>query len=137
MLHHLEGGFCPRAHNLNRDEIYRFVRSKDPSGLISKKLIGWTGESDVQYEASNQAWNGRAFECYFCHKSFGALNSLNQHLNSGARTCSLTSTPNYPFAFVDITQIVRICTTARSLTAGGISERSLPSSIIWKASHVE
>ncbi len=85
LVHHLERGSCPYASDLNRDEIYRFVRSKDPNGLISKKLIGWKGESNVTYQVSGRAWNGDAWECYFCHRGFGTATSLEQHLNSNAR----------------------------------------------------
>ncbi|KAK1830091.1 hypothetical protein QBC39DRAFT_117082 [Podospora conica] len=85
MVHHLERGGCSGAPRLNRDEIYRFVRSRDPSGIISKKLIGWTGEEDVTYEANNRAWNGSGYECYLCHKEFSLLQGLNQHLNSAVR----------------------------------------------------
>lgn len=63
--------------------MYRLVRGKDPCGLISKNLIGWTGSA--QYEASDRAWNGAAYECYLCHRAFNLLAGLNQHLNSPKR----------------------------------------------------
>ena len=63
MVHHVEHGSCPNARFLSHDDIYRFVRSTEPSGLISKKLIGWKGGDD-QYEATYRAWNGDAWECY-------------------------------------------------------------------------
>jgi len=85
MVHHLEGGSCPSAPSLDRDTIYRIVRSKDPSGVISKKLIGWKGDSESKYEATNKAWNGAAWECYFCPKTFSRRAGLNMHLNSPAR----------------------------------------------------
>jgi len=83
VTHHLETGACPNAGGLNRDGLYRVVRSKDPQGLVSKKLIRWTGS--CSYEASASSWNGNAYECYFCHRTFGRLPSLNQHLNSPTR----------------------------------------------------
>ncbi|KAM4054416.1 putative zinc finger protein [Hirsutella rhossiliensis] len=52
LTHHLEARACSDAWDLNRDAIYRFVRGKDPCGLISKNLIGWTGSAE--YEASNR-----------------------------------------------------------------------------------
>ncbi|KAK4166941.1 hypothetical protein QBC43DRAFT_231628 [Cladorrhinum sp. PSN259] len=94
MTHHLESGKCPKASFANRDQVYRFIRSKDPHGVISKKLIGWYGSGHVDYEATDQAWNGRAFECYFCHREFGSLYSLNQHLNSPAHQQPLYHCPN-------------------------------------------
>lgn len=41
---HVESGSCPKASNINRDQLYKFIRTKDPEGRISKKLIGWTGQ---------------------------------------------------------------------------------------------
>ncbi|KND90257.1 PR domain zinc finger protein 16, partial [Tolypocladium ophioglossoides CBS 100239] len=54
LTHHLESGGCPDAPRLNRDQIYKLVRSKDPNGLISKNLIGWTGS--CRYEATGKTW---------------------------------------------------------------------------------
>ncbi|KAK3380137.1 hypothetical protein B0T24DRAFT_590631 [Lasiosphaeria ovina] len=35
---HIESGSCRAAPHLNRDEVYRFVRLKDPDGVISKNM---------------------------------------------------------------------------------------------------
>ncbi|KAF4509413.1 hypothetical protein G6O67_003589 [Ophiocordyceps sinensis] len=59
LAHHLESASCPNASGLGRDGLYRFVRSKDPQGLISKNLIEWTGSS--HYEADSGAWNGNGY----------------------------------------------------------------------------
>lgn len=83
VVHHLERGACPNTNNMDRNSLYRFVRAKDPNGLISKKLIGWHEEEP--YVATSQAWNGYDYECYFCHRLFGKLESLNQHLQSPVR----------------------------------------------------
>ncbi|KAB5540315.1 hypothetical protein GE09DRAFT_1245347 [Coniochaeta sp. 2T2.1] len=80
VAHHIETGACPNAQNIHRDEMYKFIRSKDPQGLISKKLIGWTGSAS--YQATDRTWNGQSYECYFCHREFGKLQSLQQHLSS-------------------------------------------------------
>ncbi|KAI1407043.1 hypothetical protein F5Y13DRAFT_195794 [Hypoxylon sp. FL1857] len=92
LAHHLEGGSCKQASFLNRDEVYKVVRSKDPTGVISKKLIGWHGSSS--YEATDSTWNGSSYECYFCHRAFRNLNSLNQHLNSPIHQQALYHCPN-------------------------------------------
>ncbi|KAI6090150.1 hypothetical protein F4821DRAFT_256299 [Hypoxylon rubiginosum] len=92
LAHHLEGGGCSRAPFLNRDEVYKVVRQKDPSGLISKKLIGWDGSPT--YKATAMAWNGSAYECYFCHREFRQINSLDQHLSSPAHQQALYHCPN-------------------------------------------
>ena len=83
MTHHLEYSYCPNASHLTRDDIYRFARSRDPQGTYTKKPIGWT--SSPTYEATSKAWNGYAWECYFCHRKFSSLAGLNQHLNSPTR----------------------------------------------------
>ncbi|KAI8960749.1 hypothetical protein F5Y11DRAFT_252827 [Daldinia sp. FL1419] len=92
LAHHLERGGCSRASGLNRDVIYRAVRAKDPTGMISKKLIGW--HSSTTYEATSQTWNGLAWECYFCHREFSNIGGLNQHLNSSAHQQALYHCPN-------------------------------------------
>ncbi|KAK3485346.1 uncharacterized protein B0T23DRAFT_45929 [Neurospora hispaniola] len=94
MTHHLESGSCRNAPSLNRDSIYQFVRSKDPSGLISKKLIGWEGTSQNTYACTDRAWNGYRWECYLCHKGFNTSHGLNQHLNSPAHQQNLYHCPN-------------------------------------------
>lgn len=86
LTHHLERGACPQAQGLSRDEMYRFIRRKDPDGLISKKLIGWHGTPS--YEATSRAWNGFGYECYLCSRNFSTLAGLNQHLNSPVRKYS-------------------------------------------------
>ncbi|KAK0732129.1 hypothetical protein B0H67DRAFT_94285 [Lasiosphaeris hirsuta] len=91
--HHLESGSCPKARGLNCDEVYRIVRSKDPHGIIAKRLIGWTGDSDT-YEATDRAWNGSEWECYFCHRCFSSIIALNQHMNSPAHRQELYHCPN-------------------------------------------
>ena len=32
--------------------------------------------------ATERAWNGLYYECYLCHRTFGSLDALNQHLDS-------------------------------------------------------
>lgn len=93
LVHHLESGRCPKAP-LNRDKLYQAVRSRDPTGLISKKLLGWSGSPS--YEASEKAWNpsAQAFQCYLCGRLFGQLKSLNQHLSSPAHQQKLYHCPN-------------------------------------------
>ncbi|EMR67222.1 putative zinc finger protein [Eutypa lata UCREL1] len=92
LSHHLESGSCPKAPSLDRDMVYKLVRSKDPNGIVSKKLIGWHGSS--KYEATGQAWNGSAWECYFCHRDFNTKTGLDQHLNSPIHQQNLYHCPN-------------------------------------------
>ncbi|KAK1759098.1 hypothetical protein QBC47DRAFT_293087 [Echria macrotheca] len=91
LTHHLETGSCSRARNIDRQAVYSIVRARDPRGAISKKLLTWEGDSD--YEATGESWNGEFYECYLCHREFGKLQGLNQHLNSPAHQQSLYHCP--------------------------------------------
>ncbi|CAI6094784.1 unnamed protein product, partial [Clonostachys chloroleuca] len=90
---HLESGRCPRAPGLNRDETYRFVRDKDPYGVITKKLIGWKGT--VHYEVGDTCWNGHAYQCNLCRHEFNSLYALSQHVNSPRHQQVLYHCPNH------------------------------------------
>lgn len=85
VTHHVERDSCPNARNINRDELYKLIRAKDPGGRISKNLVRWNASSHYE-EATDNAWNGFAWECYFCHREFNSSASLNQHLSSPFRT---------------------------------------------------
>ncbi|TQV97072.1 hypothetical protein V2A60_000283 [Cordyceps javanica] len=54
LVHHLESGCCPRAP-LSRDTLYEAVRRRDPDGVISKKLLTWTGSAS--YKATEKTWS--------------------------------------------------------------------------------
>ncbi|KAK4212950.1 hypothetical protein QBC37DRAFT_441074 [Rhypophila decipiens] len=92
MVHHLEAGSCPVAKNLSRDQVYRFVRQKDPTGIISKKLIGWTGEPS--YEVTSKSWDGDCYRCVLCQRGFGSVRSLQAHLDSPFHKQALYHCPN-------------------------------------------
>ncbi|EJP61119.1 zinc finger protein [Beauveria bassiana ARSEF 2860] len=93
LVHHLEGGFCSKAP-LSRDTLYEAVRRRDPNGIISKKLLTWTGSTS--YEATEKASNSAvdAYQCYLCARLFGKLASLNQHLGSPIHQRKLYHCPN-------------------------------------------
>ncbi|KAF2191199.1 hypothetical protein K469DRAFT_732670 [Zopfia rhizophila CBS 207.26] len=84
VTHHLESGSCPNARTLNRDIIFREIRKRDPGHLITKKLLTWNRESSSSITVTERCWNGSCYECYLCHREFGSLNALNQHVNSPA-----------------------------------------------------
>ncbi|KAI0132015.1 hypothetical protein BJ170DRAFT_227397 [Xylariales sp. AK1849] len=92
LCHHLETGCCTKAPSVNRDQVYRLVRSKDPTGIIAKNLIGWHGSPT--YEADGRSWNGGGYECYLCHQAFSRLSGLNQHLGSPIHQQALYHCPN-------------------------------------------
>jgi hypothetical protein len=93
LVHHLERGSCTKAP-LSRDKLYQVVCQRDPNGIISKKLLTWSGT--ISYEATEKAWNHRvgAYECYLCHRPFGKLASLNQHLSSPTHQQKLYHCPD-------------------------------------------
>ncbi|KAJ5333021.1 zinc finger protein [Penicillium brevicompactum] len=80
--HHLETGACPNARHATRESIHRAISQLDPTGIITKKQIGWHDERNSTYSATDAAFNGRHWICYFCSKGFGTRDSLNKHLNS-------------------------------------------------------
>ncbi|GIZ37973.1 hypothetical protein CKM354_000140000 [Cercospora kikuchii] len=84
VAHHLETGACPAARNLNRETIYKIINERDTRGAITNKQLTWHEEENAELVASNASWNGYAFECYLCHRDFGTLRALNQHLSSPA-----------------------------------------------------
>lgn len=79
---------------MNRDTLYKAVRCRDPTGIISKKLLTWSGTTS--YQATKKAWNAaaEAYQCYLCGRDFGKLTSLNQHLNSPVHQQKLYHCPN-------------------------------------------
>lgn len=93
LVHHLDRGSCSKAP-LNRDKLYEAVRRRDPNSVISKKLLTWSGTTS--YEATERTWNCfvEAYECYLCHRLFGKLASLNQHLSSPIHQQKLYHCPN-------------------------------------------
>ncbi|KAJ4269925.1 hypothetical protein NW762_001596 [Fusarium torreyae] len=82
LSHHLERGACPRAP-MNRDKLYRFVKIRDPAGVISNRDVEWAGEKTYTINP-RAAWNpwAKAYECYLCHKLYNTLHALKQHLES-------------------------------------------------------
>ncbi|KAK8101672.1 hypothetical protein PG999_012046 [Apiospora kogelbergensis] len=94
MTHHLESGACPKASKVNRDTLYKFVRSKDPGGVFTKNLVGYQGST--YYEANEQSYNPYrgGYQCYLCHSLFSSLQGLTQHLNSPTHQQPLYHCPN-------------------------------------------
>jgi hypothetical protein len=84
---HLESGRCPSAPKLNRDQLYKIIRAKDPQGVLTKQLIGWAGcfATTYEYLATEETFNGRQYECYICNREFPTLPTLTAHINSETR----------------------------------------------------
>jgi transcription elongation factor Elf1 len=92
LIAHAESGGC--VSGVTRREIDRSVVAADINGVITehRRIMGPAGVSvypfdqDTKYQATEHAWNGRAFECYLCHRTFRQLKDLNAHLGSSAHT---------------------------------------------------
>ena len=91
--HHLETGSCPNARGVNRETIFKALRDRDRDGIITKNLLEWhEGESSTW--SPNQAWNGRGYECYLCHRQFRGTPDLEKHLKSPVHMQNIYHCPN-------------------------------------------
>lgn len=89
LLLHLESGTCPSG--ATRHLIDKHVTERDRNHIITNtsRLIQYPDGSylprtEPQYWATQRSWNGCAYECVLCHREYGALASLDQHLRSPA-----------------------------------------------------
>ncbi|RDB19494.1 hypothetical protein Hypma_013457 [Hypsizygus marmoreus] len=83
LILHLESGSC--RSGVDRDRINYEVCRLDTDNVItdpSRLLTGPAASQEVKYYATDAAWNGSAYECYFCHNTFRSLPALNEHLAS-------------------------------------------------------
>jgi hypothetical protein len=84
MILHLEAG--SRRSGITRAEINRFIAERDRQNIITnpRRMIQYDDDygTSTEYMASERAWNGTAYECYFCGSCFHTLGSLNQHIAS-------------------------------------------------------
>ncbi|KAJ5233006.1 hypothetical protein N7468_005962 [Penicillium chermesinum] len=65
----------------------------DKKGLFTNRQLEWHGD-DTEYIATAESWNGDRYECYLCHRGYGSLRSLNQHLRSPAHQQKVYHCPN-------------------------------------------
>jgi hypothetical protein len=92
---HLESGTCNSG--VTRHMIDAYVLKHDVNSIITNSRAMITGGSTnyetytpPTYTATNRAWNGSCWECYFCHAGFRTMPQLNQHLASPKHS----ATPN-------------------------------------------
>jgi len=79
LVSHLENGGC--RSGVNRRMVDNYVRQRDRGNIITTRLLTG-GDSTTTFIATNASWNGRAYQCYFCHAPFRTLVDLNKHLAS-------------------------------------------------------
>jgi hypothetical protein len=94
---HWEAGTCPSG--ITRNILNREVARRDPNHIITNpsRLIRGPEEPAVtDMWATQLAWNPetRSFECYLCHRQFGMLRSLNDHLQSPRHMERIYRCPN-------------------------------------------
>lgn len=94
LVHHLERGSCPQAENTDRETIWRMIREIDPEGKFTNKDARPTVKGLIQYQVTDQAFNGYYWECYICHGKFLSKHGLNSHLNSQVHDKPLYHCPN-------------------------------------------
>ena len=79
---HIESGF----HKVTRHQVTATVHALNIIPNITIKKITGPVRPPIlcTYIATKASFNGSAYECYICRKSFRTLASLNGHLNSPA-----------------------------------------------------
>lgn len=101
---HIESGAC---NNISRHQVTSAIHALNviPRISLSHRIAGpggLPGGTIVRYSANRQAFNGFAYECYFCHRTFCTLASLNAHLGSAAHDEDQFKCPrcNKPFKLI-------------------------------------
>jgi hypothetical protein len=84
---HFESGTCPSR--MTREELNRLVVRADTNNYITnpaRLLTGPLGRSEPPAStvtwATGRSWNGYAYQCFLCNRTFDTLARLNQHLQS-------------------------------------------------------
>ncbi|KAI0698767.1 hypothetical protein C8Q76DRAFT_771882 [Earliella scabrosa] len=96
---HLESGTC--TSGMTRKMVDDLIRKIDRSNIITNpnRMIGGPASSSrsptVTGEwATERAWNGFAYECYSCHRTYRELAHLNAHLRSPAHAEKIYRCPS-------------------------------------------
>ncbi|KAK7458015.1 hypothetical protein VKT23_009923 [Stygiomarasmius scandens] len=82
---HIESGACSNG-KVTRHHVTAAVHAMNisPSITITKRIAGSAVPTVTAYAATELAFNGKAYECYLCHRTFSTLKTLNTHLSSPA-----------------------------------------------------
>ncbi|PSR77478.1 hypothetical protein PHLCEN_2v7909 [Hermanssonia centrifuga] len=65
----------------------------NPARLICGPDGSYPGPTVVTTRANERSWNGDAYECILCHRTFRSLSALNAHLNSPAHADKIFRCP--------------------------------------------
>ncbi|PIL27734.1 transcription factor [Ganoderma sinense ZZ0214-1] len=87
---------------MTRDMVDRFFPELlDQRGVVTNRnrpiegpsSSSGSSEPTTTWWATERTWNGSAYECYLCHKTFRSLTALNAHLGSPAHGDKLYHCP--------------------------------------------
>ena len=102
---HLESGACPSG--FKRAKINQYCREVDPNHVFTNKQIGWHNEDSAQTQyATDAAWDGKCWRCYFCPRGFSTLTALNQHLASPVHRQKIYHCPRCRREYVALSGLV-------------------------------
>jgi hypothetical protein len=86
------------CHKITRHQVTAAVHKLKivPTISVSRRLEGpiLPPAVIVTYSATQLAFNGSAYECYLCHRTYATLGRLNAHLNSPAHDADEFKCPN-------------------------------------------
>ncbi|OCH88557.1 hypothetical protein OBBRIDRAFT_80462 [Obba rivulosa] len=93
---HWESGTCPSG--VTREGLNKAAAKVDRGGVLVNhaRLLKSSESSDADISATwatPLSWNGRAYECYICHRTFALLRALNDHLASPAHAAKIYKCP--------------------------------------------
>ncbi|KAH8108275.1 hypothetical protein DFH11DRAFT_1517159 [Phellopilus nigrolimitatus] len=86
LIMHAESNACPSG--VTREAVNAFVARMDRQNVITNpaRMVagpgGYTVPAEMEYWATVEMWNGRAFECFLCLDTFRTLSALDAHLKS-------------------------------------------------------
>lgn len=87
LILHAESGSCPAR--ITRKLVNEYAVRVDqkniitnPGRLITDDYGALSAPFEIDYIATSRSWNGRAYECFLCNKTFRTLDALNMHLQS-------------------------------------------------------
>ena len=123
---HIESG----CHKITRHQVTAAVRAMNiVPNLTIKRITGPVRPSTsvTTYIATEASFNGTAYECYLCGRTFRKLSGLNGHLNSPAHDDDEFRCPGCKREFKLISGFVqhlesRVCGLAKTLP--GIARRA-------------
>lgn len=108
MTIHLESGAC--SSGMTRKTLNNVIRAQDTNHIITERLLTYSdanSEKTIDTWATNAAWNGRSYKCYFCPREFRTLPDLNKHLKSPAHEQKIYKCPKCAVRFTLFSGLVQ------------------------------